>query len=36
LREPTVGNSELLVHVLSKLEVEECDFVSGKVAGQFD
>jgi hypothetical protein len=36
LGEPTLGNSELLVHVLGKLEVEERDFVSGEVARQFD
>lgn len=36
LREPTLSYSELLVHVLCKLEVEKSDFVSGEVAGQFD
>lgn len=36
LREPTLGYSELLIHVLGKLEVEKCDFVCGEVAGQFD
>jgi len=36
LGEPALGNLELLVHVLGKLEVEKGHFVSSEVACQFD